>query len=223
LTEPKKKKVAKGKTSKKKADTKEVAKIKSSPEEKKLINVFLDRVKKQPLKFEAADEEQSLRPKGDKALAHAKLSEAFGTADRDLQMFLLNQLTKTFRGVQSSEKFCDNEKLVSFCDNALAILQGIAPQDEIEALLAVQMIGLHNMAMDAMSRAMITDQYNVAVTENVNRATKLTRTFTAQMEALKKYRTGGQQKMTVEHVHVHKGGQAIVGNVNPGGGAKDEK
>ena len=44
------------------------------------------------------------------------------------------------------------------------------------------------------------------------------RTFTAQMEALKKYRTGGEQKMTVEHVHVNEGGQAIVGTVNQGEG-----
>jgi hypothetical protein len=33
------------------------------------------------------------------------------------------------------------------------------------------------------------------------------------MEALKRYRTGGQQKVTVEHVTVNAGGQAIVGAV----------
>lgn len=50
------------------------------------------------------------------------------------------------------------------------------------------------------------------------------RTFTTQMEALKKYRTDGQQNVTVEHVHVNEGGQAIAGNVNQGGGGnKDEK
>ena len=42
---------------------------------------------------------------------------------------------------------------------------------------------------------------------------KLARTFTTQVEALKRHRTGGQQKVTVEHVHVHEGGQAIVGHV----------
>jgi len=47
---------------------------------------------------------------------------------------------------------------------------------------------------------------------------KLARTFTMQMAALKQYRTGGQQKMTIEHVHVYEGGQAIVGNVQGGGG-----
>ena len=42
-------------------------------------------------------------------------------------------------------------------------------------------------------------------------------------EALKKYRTGGQQKMVVEHVHVNEGGQAIVGTVNQGGGGNNKK
>ena len=46
---------------------------------------------------------------------------------------------------------------------------------------------------------------------------KLARTFTTQVEALKRYRTGGQQKVTVEHVTVNEGGQAIVGNVETGG------
>jgi hypothetical protein len=44
------------------------------------------------------------------------------------------------------------------------------------------------------------------------------------MEALTRYRTGGQQKMTVEHVTVQAGGQAIVGNVShPGGGSPLKK
>jgi hypothetical protein len=34
-----------------------------------------------------------------------------------------------------------------------------------------------------------------------------------QLEALKRYRTGGEQKVTVQHVSVSEGGQAIVGNV----------
>jgi len=52
---------------------------------------------------------------------------------------------------------------------------------------------------------------------------KLARTFTTQMEALKKYRTGGERKMTVEHVTVNEGGQAIVGNVSRGGQKKKSR
>ena len=46
---------------------------------------------------------------------------------------------------------------------------------------------------------------------------KLGRTFAAQVEALKRYRSRGDQTVRVEHVTVNEGGQAIVGNVNHGG------
>ena len=55
------------------------------------------------------------------------------------------------------------------------------------------------------------------VNNNINRLTKLMRTFTAQVEALNKYRSKGQQKITVQHVNVENGGQAIVGDVTQGG------
>jgi hypothetical protein len=42
---------------------------------------------------------------------------------------------------------------------------------------------------------------------------RLARTFTTQMETLKRYRMGGMQTVTVQHVSVSEGGQAIVGNV----------
>jgi len=71
--------------------------------------------------------------------------------------------------------------------------------------------------------AMLKGQTFEGKQSNVNYATKMLRTFMAQMEALKKYRTGGQQKMIVEHVHVNEGGQAIVGTVNQGGGKNDKK
>ena len=46
---------------------------------------------------------------------------------------------------------------------------------------------------------------------------KLARTYAMQMETFKRYRTGGQQKVVVEHVTVNEGGQAIVGAVTQGG------
>jgi hypothetical protein len=54
--------------------------------------------------------------------------------------------------------------------------------------------------------------------EQLNQANKLSRTYATLLEALNRHRGKGQQKVTVEHVHVHEGGQAIVGNVTPGGG-----
>src|SRR5262245_3554181 len=56
--------------------------------------------------------------------------------------------------------------------------------------------------------------------ENLNHANKLSRTYATLLETLNRHRGKGQQKVTVEHVHVHSGGKAIVGNVEtPGGGS----
>ena len=52
------------------------------------------------------------------------------------------------------------------------------------------------------------------------------RLFTTQMEALLRYRGGEKQTVTVQHVQVDAGGQAIVGTVHhgpiPTGGGGDE-
>ena len=56
-------------------------------------------------------------------------------------------------------------------------------------------------------------QTDLGVDVYVSRTTKLLRTFASLTEALNRYRGKGEQRMTVEHVHVYPGGQAIVGQV----------
>jgi hypothetical protein len=41
----------------------------------------------------------------------------------------------------------------------------------------------------------------------------------AQVEVLRRLRHGGQQFVRVEHVHIHDGGQAVIGNVKKKDGA----
>ena len=99
----------------------------------------------------------------------------------------------------------------------IAAVAGIGPQNEAETMLAVQMLGTHSVAMEMLSKAK-----HATNTDQLERfgtlATKLLRTYTTQLEALAKIRRGGSQKVTVEHVHVYSGGQAIVGNVTGGQG-----
>jgi hypothetical protein len=52
---------------------------------------------------------------------------------------------------------------------------------------------------------------------------KLCRTFAVLVETLKRYRSGGEQTVRVEHVTVNEGGQAIVGNVSHGGRGSPQK
>ena len=64
---------------------------------------------------------------------------------------------------------------------------------------------------------MIGDQTFEGRRENLNQANKLSRTYAVLVDALNRHRGKGQQKVTVEHLHVHSGGQAVVGVVGPRG------
>jgi len=97
-------------------------------------------------------------------------------------------------------------------------LMGIGPKDELEGMLAAQAMAAHHAAMECYRRAMLGEQTFEGHKENLTQANKLSRTYTTLLEALNRHRGKGQQKVTVEHVHVHAGGQAIVGTVETGGG-----
>jgi hypothetical protein len=67
---------------------------------------------------------------------------------------------------------------------------------------------------------MIPEQTLEGHRECLDQANKLSRTYAVLLDALSRHRGKGQQKVTVEHVHVHSGGQAVVGMVGaPGGGS----
>jgi hypothetical protein len=105
----------------------------------------------------------------------------------------------------------------------VAALMGIAPKDELEGMMAAQLIAAHNAAMECYRRAMIGEQTFEGRRENLAQANKLSRTFTTLLEALNRHRGKGQQRVTVEHVHVHSGGQAVVGVVETHGGGERAK
>jgi hypothetical protein len=140
------------------------------------------------------------------------LMNAIGTASEDFFEGLILQL------VNASREKTPSEKGANFM---LAVVKGIEPRDQIEAMLAAQMAAVHVASMTFARRLAHVD--NLPQQDSAERAfNKLTRTFAAQMSALKEYRSKGEQKMIVQHVNVSDGGQAIVGNVNApteGGGA----
>src|ERR1700693_2483631 len=95
---------------------------------------------------------------------------------------------------------------------------GIGPKDELEGMIAAQLLAAHYAAMECYRRAMLGEQTFEGRRENLNQANKLSRTYATLLDALNRHRGKGQQKVTVEHVHVHEGGQAIVGHVEHQGG-----
>ena len=104
----------------------------------------------------------------------------------------------------------------------LSVARAVQPRDELESMLAVQMGAIHYATMMMASR--LNGATTIPQQDSAERSlNKLARTYATQMEALKRYRTGGQQKVTVEHVTVNSGGQAIVGAVAHGGRGDNEK
>lgn len=188
-----------------------------SDEDNSRIAKVVERARKLPPRYEYDGERISINfNNDDKLLNTVNMFEHFGTVSQELQHTLLNQAASSFRSFDKGTK----EAVERACNVTAAFLNGIQPRDEMEGLMAVQMLGVHNVAMDALRMAMLDGQTFEGRKANINYATKLLRTFNQQVEVLKRYRSGGQQKVTVEHVHVNKGAQAVVGtvNVNQGGG-----
>jgi hypothetical protein len=104
---------------------------------------------------------------------------------------------------------------------AIEHFNSLAPGDGAEAMLAEQMVATHFAALECLRRAAIPNQYAAARKEELKQASKLMALYARQLDTLNKHRGKGQQKVTVEHVHVAEGGQAIVGQVNASAGAKD--
>ncbi len=103
----------------------------------------------------------------------------------------------------------------------VAGLVGIGPKDELEGMIAAQLLAAHNAAMECYRRAMIGEQSFEGRRDNLSQANKLSRTYAVLVDALNRHRGKGQQKVTVEHVHVHSGGQAVIGAIEtPGGGVR---
>jgi hypothetical protein len=143
----------------------------------------------------------------DQGIGFTLLMEALGTADQDFLNGLLGQLANaSTRGSQIDERG------LNFM---VSLVKGIKPRDQIEAMLAAQMAAVHMATMTFAGRLAHVDK--IPQQDSAERAfNKLARTFATQMEALKRYRNGGEQKVIVQHVSVSEGGQAIVGNVTQG-------
>lgn len=103
-----------------------------------------------------------------------------------------------------------------------ALLPALKPRDETEALLLGQFLALHDSGMKCLRHANLPEQGFYHEEKLFILANKLFSTANQTMQTILKYRTGGQQ--TVQVIHVHNEGQAIVAqNLSSarGGGGKE--
>lgn len=140
--------------------------------------------------------------------AQRRVGLALGSNDREFQTYCLEQLINILPAPVDGDYTLP-------VNAAVAMLTAIHPQDELEAMLAIQMVASNHLALASTRRAAHAQTIESRQL-NGNLATKFSRTFVAQLEALGRHRRGGKQ--IVEHVHVNAGGQAVIaGTVNTGG------
>ena len=139
---------------------------------------------------------------------------AFGAHGWDVFQNIVNQIANLANTKNTGQL---DEIGLAKVNAGISFIAELDPGDSVEFLLASQMFAIHQLSMEMSPRALRIARDIEYAEKNVNHVTKLMRTFTAQVETLNKYRTKGQQKITVQHVNVNEGGQAIVGDVQGAG------
>jgi hypothetical protein len=131
-----------------------------------------------------------------RALWAMALQQVFGTISTDFAGMMLGELADA---VTTDRDTIDEKTL----NGSLGALHGINPGDEVEAMLAAQMVATHLAAMECLRWARAPGQTFEGRDMNLRHATKLTRTYTMQVESLKRYRSKGEQRVVVQHQHVN--------------------
>ena len=139
---------------------------------------------------------------------HAAFLGAFGTTEQVVAEALFEQLLNALHADPTKALDAATANLV------LGLLHRIGPGDELEAMLACQMIVAHVAAMDASRRALHVEQTAGGRAAYLSLTRKLMTLFTAQMDALNRHRgKTTTQKIVIERVLVAPGAQAVVGAI----------
>lgn len=126
--------------------------------------------------------------------------------DVTLRQYLVRQLVEAMWKIgRNSEEDQDN-----YLRAALAALNALKPQDEMEGMIGVQMIATHHAALDCLQRSIFEPSGR---DRSLTHATKFLRIYVEQLNALDRRRGIIQQQVNVGTVNVEPGAQAIVGNV----------
>ena len=167
-----------------------------------LDNIDLSDVK---VKFEKGELKNQYNLKNSQdPKVHLKFVKLFGSTNSDIAAYLINKMPAIFANNI-------NHEYINFITGFLEELKITNP---MQALIVMQMLGTYTKFCHCIGKANLPTQNYEAETENINRATKLSRLFLNQVEALQKLQNKAGQKITVEHVNVNDGGKAIIGSNN---------
>jgi hypothetical protein len=147
--------------------------------------------------------------------AAGSLQKTLGVGDERFAKGTLFQLLEACR--EKGDEI--NKSSLGF---AVSVIADQRPKDPFEIMLINQICGLNDLVMryiGALRRARKFPEIEI-IQRTLN---KLARTLAGHVDLLHRYRSGGEQRVTVQqNVSVNEGGQAIVGNVTQNPPAKNE-
>ena len=104
---------------------------------------------------------------------------------------------------------------------ARSVLKEVRPGDRIGMMLLVQMLIVYDAEI-TQAGLLAASKDPEQMERFANIVNKFARTFTHQMDTLHRWRSGPEPRLTVNHVSVSDGGQAIVGPVTQNGADKGQ-
>ena len=124
-------------------------------------------------------------------------------------------------GVVAMDASADRLRLVSQVglDCAAAALDAsdsIMASNSLERMAAHQLAVLHTTAMDYIAKANLQPSPELSM-RMMNTGIRAMDTYQRGMLTIKRLRASGSQRITIEHVNVTSGGQAVIGQVQAGG------
>jgi hypothetical protein len=136
-------------------------------------------------------------------IQRATICAATGTASEDYGRMILGQTVSGF--------FHGNQYDVTTITNATQeALLAMDPADVYEGMLCSHLLVLHDHCMRYMSICAIPGKTQQVIDMYTNMAMKLMRMYNETLDVLNRHRRKGEQKVTVQHVNVNNGGQAVV-------------
>jgi hypothetical protein len=145
-------------------------------------------------------------PNGDEKRWWDRLKAALGTTSSDF-------VNATLVQIQNASRMPSGGISETSVNAVLAFIEAAEPKNEIEAALAIQMACTHAVAMAILSRVGGAYGGDRHVALMASAGARLLNAFTAQIETMRRVRSGGAQIIPIERVEVSDGGQAVIGNV----------
>jgi hypothetical protein len=145
----------------------------------------------------------------DKKVAYGLILKAIGVTDGEFFEGILDQIVELCCVGPMPSEYTARVNFV------LAVVREVKPRNQLETMLALQMAASHMQSM-AAGRDFLSFCHSHPIRLNAPRSFRLfTKTYMDQLETLKRLRSTGEQKITVQYqyISVKDGGQAVVGDV----------